>query len=351
MKPLHALLCLALAAAGWTAGRRWHPGAAVPAPVGNTEPVSAPLPASSSPAPRGTPGLAEKLKELAALPSTPDTIKEATDFLQDFPPADLPVVQAWYAGLPKGELKDAVLAQLLPVLARHRFPDACALVNALPADNWGAPRSRTEFQLRLVEEFGADQTPASRESRLASFPAADQPALRAAFQLSRFGELAWVDPVQAFSQLASLPEESRAPAVWGLFVSWVHSDPAGAAPHLLQLPPELQDEVLPLFTREWGQLAPRQVAAWVDSFPEGPRKQAAIVGLVHGLSEGHPVDAVAWAARLADPEARAEALKTAWLGTGPYFPEAVRAAVVALPLPPKEKAPLLQSPSLEDTAK
>ncbi len=344
MKPLHALLCLALAAAGWTAGRRWHARAVPPVAMEKAQPQPAPPPSPSNPEPRGTPGLAEKLKELAAGPDEDQARRLALDLLAYFPPADLPVVQAWYDGLPPGDLKEAALTRLLPVLARQSYPDACALVSRLPADDYKNRRSRTLWQLFLVEECGADQTPASREARLAAFPAADQPELRAEFQARRLLDLSTLSPSMALAQLETLPEERRADVAENILARWVGSRPEEVARHLEQRPPELGESVLFTAVAGWCASEPARAAAWVESLPEGGRREAAIGGLVSELSHERPAEAVRWAARLTSPVKRAEALQRLTKWGRPSARESTRAAIVTLPISPEEKAQIL-SPS------
>jgi hypothetical protein len=84
---------------------------------------------------------------------------------------------------------------------------------------------------------------------------------------------------------------------------------------------------------------------WVKALPEGAPKQAAVQGLVKALKKDFPLEALTWAATLADPAGRQTSLQLV-LGEAPEESrQALSAALNTLPLSHEEKALLRLPPA------
>jgi hypothetical protein len=101
-------------------------------------------------------------------------------------------------------------------------------------------------------------------------------------------EWAVTEPVAAADwagRISSLP--LRATSLAGIAIVWSEQDPAAAAAMAVQELPagRLQADTIVSIVQRWGRQAREDAAAWVDQFPEGDLRDAAMESLAAGSNE------------------------------------------------------------------
>lgn len=290
---------------------------------------------------------ARGLAQLAAVDDVKAQAAFAEKTLRFFPPKDLPIVRAWYDRLPAEPLKDAATTRLLPVLARQDFPEALALAAALPELGIDEITFRRKQLTSLVLEHSSATTPEDREALLVGLPPSDADAARAKIREDYFNALQiYHDKAAAADYLTKLPEERRGEKTQELFAYWARTDPGRAVQGLEKLPDELKTpEVITGFAQSLTQANVTRASAWVSQLPAGSQKDAAIGGLVQGLRETYPAEALTWAAAVTDPDQRRASLREAMLFLPSEPSEARRARFDALPLSEEDKTAVLTPPA------
>ena len=278
---------------------------------------------------------------VTALPGSAETGAMVKKMLRFFPPKDLPVLQAWYAKLPHGEVKAAALREMLPALCRRDFGGAVALVTALPQDDGAAQSRRRDLLQELVTKYAPDTSYQGMLAGLSRFPERDRQPLEEWARLTEMKRLMFVNKEQVVGMLTSLHPIAQAAWAADVFQTWAGSDPIRAVPHLKALPDHLKtDPVYSGFAKKWAEGNVGMASQWVKDLPEGPPRQAAIKGLAAGLTRDYPVEAMTWAGTLADPPSRLSAIQSILDGAGADFRPDLVEALLKQPLSQEEKANL-----------
>ena len=176
-------------------------------------------------------------------------------------------------------------------------------------------------------------------------PASVRPFLEQEITMAKYINLFNSHREAAVEALATLPEAKRHDKAIDLFSNWAEVDPIRAAPALQQLPAGIEPSpVYGCVAEKWAQGNVGMASQWVHDLPAGPSKEAAVSGLVRGLQNDYPTEALTWAATLADPATRSERIRGVISATPLERRAEVEAALRALPLPPAEMETLQTPP-------
>ncbi len=131
---------------------------------------------------------------------------------------------------------------------------------------------------------------------------------RGGVQRGIVSSLADADPARAAEFLSGLDLGDSTRSAWdNVAREWVDSDPGGAGAYLRAHARTLPDEAFATTTKRWMESAPREASGWVLTLPQGSRRDAAIDGLIDGLSSGSNgakpdfESALIWAGEIGDP--------------------------------------------------
>lgn len=278
---------------------------------------------------------------LSSLPDSPETAVLTRKALRFFPPKDLPLLRNWYAGMPDSKRKVAALKEMLPALCRGDFGGTVALVAALPQHGEEAQTLRMGIMQRLLAKHAPDTSYDGMLAAVERFPEQDRQSLKEWVQLEELRRLNFGNKEELAGRLTGLPPEARASWTATVFEEWAGSDPLRAAPQLEALPDDLKTEqVYTGFAKKWATGNVGMASQWVKDLPEGPPRQAAVKGLAAGLTRDYPVEALTWAATLADPAGRRSAIQSVLDGAAAEFRPELEGALQKQPLSPEEKATL-----------
>ena len=179
----------------------------------------------------------------------------------------------------------------LPAGARRRF--ALAVV----ALAWGAsdPAAAAQWAGRLSDEterteaLAAIASEAVRSEPILALELACSLPDAAMTELVPRAVMEWAvgEPVAAADWAGRISSVSlRATALAGIAVVWSERDPSAAATMAVQELPagRLQADTIVSIVQRWGRQAPEEATAWVDQFPAGDLRDAAMESLPAGSS-------------------------------------------------------------------
>jgi hypothetical protein len=283
------------------------------------------------------------LAQLSAVSDPKAAAAIASKALHFFPPKDLPVVLKWYQSLPAtaevSQLRFAALKEIQPVLRRKDFAQAAALTSAMPCPTGQDFTRRQEVMTNLLLSF--EGSPEQTESQLSLFPAGDREYLKNQLSERDFRMLSNADRESAVPALGALPAAEAPGRATNFFKDWAENDPIRAALAISQVPESARSpDLYSTFASSWAKGNVAQASAWVDTLPPGPDREAASRGLVNGLSQHYPSEALTWAASLHDEEERARLMSTVIEKTTPEKRATLLPAIESLNLPAGEKATL-----------
>jgi hypothetical protein len=181
---------------------------------------------------------------------------------------------AWVAELPAGPMRDAAMTGVAVEWANSSLAAAATWAKTLDDE-----AERTTAMLTIANEaVRAEPVEAVRLAvALPESPQRDELIHRAAT------EWAAQDPSGAVAWAGQIPDAAlRAKVLAGEAVSWAEQKPEVAASLVVEKLPAgrlLEDTVISIIQR-WAQQQPEAAAAWVEQFPEGPLRAAAIENLL-----------------------------------------------------------------------
>jgi hypothetical protein len=123
----------------------------------------------------------------------------------------------------------------------------------------------------------------------------------------------------------------------------VTTDPRSAAGWVMSLPDE-NVRVLSMrsMAARWGGIDSHEASEWADALPSGPERDAAAHGLAQVIVSSEPEAAWVWAASIADPAARLNALEDTVRGWAETDPQRARQHIAAAELETNERDALLR---------
>lgn len=194
----------------------------------------------------------------------------------------------WAAGLPAGEHRRTALESVAIQWADEDLPKAAAWALEMPD---GAVRNDL-LQCISAEAVRTDPVEALRlAAELPECPESDETIRRAAMEWASrdaTGAIGWAETIS--------DETLRHTVLAAGFVAWSETEPANAATRALEALPagRLLEDTLVSIVQRWAQTDARSTAAWVERFPDGPLRAAAVENLLGQWRQSDPDAARNW---------------------------------------------------------
>jgi hypothetical protein len=132
-------------------------------------------------------------------------------------------------------------------------------------------------------------------------------------------------PEEAASLLAQSPPAARSHVIGDIAGAWSGSDPERAVAWAAQLlSADEQAVAWEKLTENWSATHPVEAATWLKTLPPGTGRDAAAAAYARTVMGSDPDAAIAWAASIADPGKRVNALHTEYLHWRQFDPESAR---------------------------
>ncbi|HTL72064.1 MAG TPA: alanine-zipper protein [bacterium] len=239
----------------------------------------------------------------------------------------------WVKSQPDSESKNQALETCILEQAKTDVPQALILTESLPEETWRNTMVADLFDNWAAKDLEAATTacqqlpdgvakekawervlsqrieklPASAAESVKNLPAGD-------YRQNAIEELCshWADTdapaALAWAQsLSSGAEQMTATNM--VVVNWAHNDPQAAIQFAAQHP-ELSGEVLGGIADAWSQSDVTAAASWVESLPDGEKKDAALLALASATAERAPKMAAKLCTLLTTTQPKAEAIQS-----------------------------------------
>ncbi len=252
----------------------------------------------------------------------------------------VPAAITWADSLEQPKARKSAYEQIYKTWASNDAPAAIASLERM-----SDPQLRADLLERVAENWAQSDPAAALTWGKAGQGPERMRAVAVALQ-----KQAAADPVgTAATFQACLPmlnanqDDAASDIASEISEHYFKQDHAAAVAWTDQLPGGLREAALGRIASEWVQEDPLPASQLISSLPAGAGRDAATVSLVSGIVNTDPEGAYHWAASMTDPESRLQTLTQCiqiWKDTNPT---AARAAVLAAPLSPEQRAEILQN--------
>jgi hypothetical protein len=256
----------------------------------------------------------------------------------------------WLEGQPANDVTRNLRGSLLNAMG-YKEPDAAlAFLDNLP--------NTPENAMLLERGVSSIINGGSRMNQIESLLEKASPKVRAQLietsfmygaMNNRYGGMG--DPQKWVARLNEIPAERRANATTQLAGSWAGTDPQAALKWASGLPEkEGRDNALASVTASWAANDPHEAARWVDTLPAGGSRDRASGTLVSALARSEPETAWTWALSIQSDQARADAMRMAYMGLRKKDPAIAEQMIEGSNLPAEQLKTLRDSykPGMEN---
>ncbi|ADE54836.1 hypothetical protein [Coraliomargarita akajimensis] len=206
---------------------------------------------------------------------------------------------AWISGMVNDGSKSTAAVTLIDTWTRTHPDAAAAWLQQLPQGSIRQDASEAYILALSDSDPAAASMWALRESTNTGNPDLFNASIQAYTQL---------DPKAAANYIRSLENTSSSHQAAEQFIqTFAEQDPSGAALWLSQLPaadPLYDSHLHSVLLQEWSRSDSVAASAWLSESPEGPNRDAAIVGFAQTMIDFEPEAVALWTNSISDAQTR-----------------------------------------------